>query len=90
MCCHTTYYKGSCQKIKENATITLMITGEEKKEFLAVLLHKGVADILPNKGFLEKELSSGRKLTIYAGFDPTVFNFVNCDIFKTSVTLLFS
>jgi tyrosyl-tRNA synthetase len=48
-----------------------MITGEQKKEFLAVLLHKGVADILPNKGFLEKELSSGRKLTIYAGFDPT-------------------
>jgi len=43
----------------------------EKTELIDVLLHKGVADILPNKGFLEKELASGRRLTIYAGFDPT-------------------
>ncbi len=43
----------------------------EKDELLDILLNKGVADILPNKGFLEKELSTGRKLSIYAGFDPT-------------------
>jgi tyrosyl-tRNA synthetase len=43
----------------------------EKTELTDILLHKGVADILPNKGFLEKELASGRTLTVYAGFDPT-------------------
>ncbi len=43
----------------------------EKTELIDVLLNKGVADILPSRGFLEKELASGRKLTIYAGFDPT-------------------
>ncbi|MES2224797.1 MAG: tyrosine--tRNA ligase [Patescibacteria group bacterium] len=43
----------------------------EKTELMDILLHKGVADILPNKGFLEKELNSGRTLSIYAGFDPT-------------------
>lgn len=43
----------------------------EKTEMTDILLHKGVADILPNKGFLEKELASGRTLTVYAGFDPT-------------------
>lgn len=43
----------------------------EKSELVYILLNKGVADILPNRGFLEKELGSGRKLTIYAGFDPT-------------------
>src|ERR1700744_2556877 len=45
--------------------------GMEKTELIEVLLNKGVADILPSKGFLEKELASGKKLTIYAGFDPT-------------------
>lgn len=43
----------------------------EKSELVEILLNKGVADILPNKGFLEKELASGKKLTVYAGFDPT-------------------
>ncbi len=43
----------------------------QKSELTEVLLNKGVAEILPNKGFLEKELASGRKLTVYAGFDPT-------------------
>lgn len=43
----------------------------EKTELTEILLNKGVADILPSKGFLEKELASGRKLSIYAGFDPT-------------------
>lgn len=43
----------------------------EKTELIDILLHKGVADILPNKGFLEKELLSGKILTVYAGFDPT-------------------
>ncbi|HTH93555.1 MAG TPA: tyrosine--tRNA ligase [Candidatus Paceibacterota bacterium] len=43
----------------------------EKRELIDTLLNKGVAEILPSRGFLEKELSSGRTLTIYAGFDPT-------------------
>ncbi|MDB5254739.1 MAG: Tyrosine--tRNA ligase, partial [Candidatus Nomurabacteria bacterium] len=43
----------------------------DKNELTDILLHKGVADILPSKGFLEKELASGKKLSVYAGFDPT-------------------
>ncbi len=43
----------------------------EKTELIDILLHKGVADILPSKAFLEKELNSGKILTVYAGFDPT-------------------
>ncbi len=43
----------------------------EHTELKDILLTKGVAEILPSKGFLEKELASGRKLSIYAGFDPT-------------------
>jgi len=35
------------------------------------LLTKGVENILPNKEFLQKELSSGKNLTLYTGFDPT-------------------
>jgi tyrosyl-tRNA synthetase len=36
-----------------------------------ILLTKGVEAVLPNVDFLRKELSSGKRLTIYAGFDPT-------------------
>jgi tyrosyl-tRNA synthetase len=43
----------------------------DKEEQIALLLQKGVADILPSKGFVEAALRSGKKLTIYAGFDPT-------------------
>lgn len=43
----------------------------EKHERIELLLSKGVADILPSKGFLESLLLSGKKLSIYAGFDPT-------------------
>lgn len=35
------------------------------------LLTRGVANIIPNKGELEKLLKSGRKLNIYLGIDPT-------------------
>ena len=35
------------------------------------LLTRGVANIIPNKEELEKVLSSGKKLRIYQGFDPT-------------------
>jgi tyrosyl-tRNA synthetase len=48
-----------------------MEKGPEKNALIDVLLNKGVADILPSRAFLEKELASGKKLTIYAGFDPT-------------------
>ncbi len=40
-------------------------------EQIETLITKGVETILPSKDFLIKELSSGRKLTIYCGFDPT-------------------
>lgn len=43
----------------------------EKHDRIELLLSKGVADILPSKGFLESLLLSGKKLSIYAGFDPT-------------------
>ena len=35
------------------------------------LLEKGVDNIYPNREFLEQKLRSGKKLTIYQGFDPT-------------------
>ncbi len=35
------------------------------------LLTKGVANIYPSREFLEKALKSGKKLTLYQGFDPT-------------------
>lgn len=38
---------------------------------IAELLKRGVENIYPNREFLEKELSSGRRLTIYTGYDPT-------------------
>src|SRR5882757_4928489 len=43
----------------------------EKASLVELLLNKGVASILPSKEFLEKELNSGKKLTVYCGFDPT-------------------
>jgi tyrosyl-tRNA synthetase len=45
-----------------------MMTSEEK---IQNLLTKGVAEILPNKNFLEALLLKDKKLSIYAGFDPT-------------------
>jgi tyrosyl-tRNA synthetase len=36
-----------------------------------VLLTKGVAEILPNRDFVYSHLKSNKKLTVYAGFDPT-------------------
>ena len=35
------------------------------------LLTRGVENIYPKKEFLEKELKSGRRLTLYTGYDPT-------------------
>src|SRR3989339_481264 len=35
------------------------------------LLERGVENIYPKKEFLEKELLSGRQLTLYTGYDPT-------------------
>ncbi len=35
------------------------------------LLARGVANIYPTREFLEKELTSGRQLTLYTGYDPT-------------------
>jgi tyrosyl-tRNA synthetase len=38
---------------------------------IELLLTKGVSEILPNRAFLESLLLSGKRLTVYAGFDPT-------------------
>ncbi|MCC7160527.1 tyrosine--tRNA ligase [Candidatus Nomurabacteria bacterium] len=40
-------------------------------EQIDIFLTKGVSEILPSKEFVEKELKSGKKLTIYNGIDPT-------------------
>lgn len=42
-----------------------------KDEQIEVLLTKGVETIIPSIDFLKKELSSGKRLTLYCGFDPT-------------------
>ncbi len=42
-----------------------------RDEQIQTLLTKGVEQILPSPDFLKKELSSGKKLTVYCGFDPT-------------------
>lgn len=42
-----------------------------KQDQIALILEKGVSEILPSKAFVERELASGKKLTIYCGFDPT-------------------
>lgn len=43
----------------------------EKDEKIALLMEKGVSEILPSKGFLESALKSKQRLTIYCGYDPT-------------------
>lgn len=35
------------------------------------LLDRGVANVYPTREFLAKELASGRRLTLYTGYDPT-------------------
>jgi tyrosyl-tRNA synthetase len=43
----------------------------DKDKAIQTILEKGVSEILPNKAFLNELLLSGKKLSIYAGFDPT-------------------
>ena len=38
---------------------------------IQTLLTKGVETIIPSPAFLQAALTSGKRLTIYAGFDPT-------------------
>lgn len=45
-----------------------IITDPQK---IAELLNRAVENIYPTREFLEKELKSGRQLTLYCGFDPT-------------------
>jgi tyrosyl-tRNA synthetase len=40
-------------------------------EQIDILLTKGVEAILPSKAVVHKKLTEGKRLTIYAGFDPT-------------------
>ena len=40
-------------------------------EQIETLITKGVEEVLPNPEYLRKELLSGKKLKVYAGFDPT-------------------
>ncbi len=46
-----------------------MISNDQHK--IQELLTRGVENIFPNPDFLEKELKSGRQLTLYTGYDPT-------------------
>ena len=48
-----------------------MSPAEIKIQKIQTLLSKGVSEILPNKNFLESLLVKDKKLSIYAGFDPT-------------------
>lgn len=41
------------------------------KQKIQELLERGVANIYPNKAYLEKQLKSGKKLSLYLGIDPT-------------------
>lgn len=46
-----------------------MISNNQEK--ITELLTRGVANVYPTPEFLEKELKSGRQLTLYTGYDPT-------------------
>ncbi len=46
-----------------------MISNNQEK--ITELLTRGVANVYPTPDFLEKELKSGRQLTLYTGYDPT-------------------
>lgn len=41
------------------------------KQKIDELLSRGVENLYPSRDFLEKELLSGRQLTLYTGYDPT-------------------
>lgn len=41
------------------------------KDKITELLTRGVENYFPNRAFIEKELTSGRRLRLYVGFDPT-------------------
>ncbi len=47
----------------------MKVSTDEQK--IKDLLERGVENIYPKKEFLEKELKSGRQLTLYTGYDPT-------------------
>ena len=55
----------------ENATIPPYMDKMTKDEQIEQVLHKGISEILPSKAFVETALRGTKKLTIYAGFDPT-------------------
>jgi len=44
---------------------------QTKDQLIKDLLTRGVANVIPNKQKLEKLLSSGKKLNVYLGIDPT-------------------
>ena len=44
---------------------------KRKKELIESLVTRGVENIIPNRGELEKVLNSGKKLNVYLGIDPT-------------------
>lgn len=43
----------------------------KKKQLIESFLTRGVENIIPNRGELEKILNSGKKLNVYLGIDPT-------------------
>lgn len=49
----------------------MLYSGYTAMDKIDELLTRGVANIIPNKAELQKVLSSGKKLNIYLGIDPT-------------------
>ncbi len=47
-----------------------MAVSKDKKK-IKELLDRGVEHVYPKRAFLEKELLSGKQLTLYTGYDPT-------------------
>lgn len=43
----------------------------KKKQLIESFLTRGIENIIPNRGELEKILNSGKKLNVYLGIDPT-------------------
>jgi tyrosyl-tRNA synthetase len=57
-----------------NLALIRQETYNEIMDKLDELLSRGVANIIPSKEVLRKELESGKKLNIYLGIDPTAVN----------------
>lgn len=51
--------------------VNLLMKIDTDAKKIEELLTRGVENIYPNREFLEKQLKSGERLTLYTGYDPT-------------------